>query len=174
MFRATSALFLFALLLQAQQPATPHKAPDLAIQVAEDKFIWLSEYSGKTRLVAVFMTTCPHCQYTTGILNKLQKEYAARGVQVLATAIEAMSSLHVADFKKQFQTQYPVGYNDQKYVAKFLGLPENDPMFVPQLVFVDKNGMVRAQFTGESPAMEKDVQEKNLRETLDKILKETK
>ena len=47
-------------------------------------------------------------------------------------------------------------------------------MFVPQLVFVDKNGMVRAQFTGESPAMEKDVQEKNLRETLDKILKETK
>ena len=71
----------------------------------------------------MFMTTCPHCQYTTGILNKLQKEYAARGVQVLATAIEAMSSLHVADFKKQFQTQYPVGYNDQKYVAKFLGLP---------------------------------------------------
>ncbi len=174
MFRATCALFLFALILPAQPLAAPRKAPDLAIQVGEDKFTWLSEYSGKTRVVAVFMTTCPHCQFTTGILNKLQKEYAARGVQVLATAIEAMSSLHVADFKKQFQTQFPVGYNDQKYVAKFLGLPENDPMFVPQLVFVDKNGMIRAQFTGDSSAMEKEVQEKSLRETLEKILKETK
>ncbi len=174
MFRATIALLLFALVLPAQQAPIPRKAFDLAIQVGEDKFTFLSEYSGKTRIVAVFMTTCPHCQYTTGILNKLQKEYAGRGVQILSTAIEAMSSLHVADFKKQFQTQYPVGYNDQKYVMKFLGLPENDPLFVPQLVFVDKNGMVRAQFTGDSPEMEKTIQEKSLRETLEKILKDPK
>jgi hypothetical protein len=59
-------------------------------------------------------------------------------------------------------------------VAKFLGLPENDPLFVPQLVFVDKAGTIRAQFTGDDPRMEKAVQEKNLRETLDKVLREGK
>ena len=148
----------------------PRKAPDLAIQTGQDKFIWLSQYSGKTVIVAVIMTTCPHCQYTTGVLNKIQKDYAAKGVQVMATAIETMSSLNIDGFKKQFQPAFPVGYNDQKYVMKFLGMPENDPMFVPQLVFVDKGGTIRAQLTGDSPEMEKDAQEKRLRELLDKVL----
>jgi thiol-disulfide isomerase/thioredoxin len=172
MFRALSCLLFAALFAAAQQQQVPRKADNLAIQTGPDKFMWLSEHEGKTRVVAVIMTTCPHCQYTTGILNKLQKEYEARGVQILATAIEAMSSLHVDDFKKQFHPQFPIGYNDQKYVAKFLGLPENDPLFVPELVFVDKSGMIRAQFTGDDPRMEKAVQEKNLRETIEKVLKE--
>ncbi|MCU1325660.1 MAG: Redoxin domain protein [Bryobacterales bacterium] len=163
---------LFLSLLASAQHEVPRKAADLAIQVGLDKFTWLSEHTGKTRVIAVIMTTCPHCQYTTGILNKLQKDYAARGVEILATAIEPMSSLHVADFKKQFQPQFTLGFNDQKYVAKFLGLPENDPLFVPQLVFVDRSGTIRAQFTGDDPRMEKAVQEKNLRETLDKVLRE--
>jgi hypothetical protein len=173
MFRLLAALLLLSLFATAQQPV-PRKAPDLAVQVGEDKFTWLSERAGKTRIVAVIMTTCPHCQYTTGVLNKIQKDYAARGVEILATAIEAMSSLHVDDFKKQFHPQFTLGYNDQKYVAKFLGLPENDPLFVPQLVFVDKAGMIRAQFTGDDPAMEKSIQDKSIRETLEKVLKEGK
>ena len=170
MLRVTIALLLSALAGFAQQAPAPRKAPDLAIQVGQDKFTWLSEYEGRTCIVAVFMTTCPHCQYTTGVLGKIQRDYAAKGVQVLATAIEPMSSLHIADFKKQFQPNFPVGYNDQKYVMKFLGLPENDPMMVPQLVFVDRGGMIRAQLTGDDPSMEKDTQEKNLRALLDKVL----
>lgn len=169
MLRVLTAFFVAALLLSAQAPV-PRKAPELAIQTGPDKFMWLSQEQGKTVIVAVIMTTCPHCQYTTGVLNKIQKDYAAKGVQIMATAIEAMSSLNIDGFKKQFQPAFPVGYNDQKYVNKFLGLPENDPMFVPQIVFVDKTGTIRAQFTGESPEMEKAIQEKKLRETLDKVL----
>jgi len=152
------------------QPPVPRKAPELAIQTGPEKFMWLSQAEGKTVVVAVIMTTCPHCQYTTGILSKIQKDYAAKGVQVMATAIEPMSSLNIDGFKKQFQPTFPVGYNDQKYVMKFLGLPENDPMFVPQLLFVDKGGTIRAHLTGESPEMEKTVQDKKLRELLDKVL----
>ena len=174
MFRPCLGLLFTAILLSAQTPAVPRKAPDLAIQTSQEKFLWLSEYAGKTRLVAVIMTTCPHCQYTTGILNKIQKDYAARGLQIVASAIEPMSSLHVDDFKKQFSPQFPIGYNDQKYVMKFLGLGENDPMFVPQLVLVDKAGTVRAQLTGDDPRMEKETQEKNLRELIEKVLKEGK
>ncbi|HXJ42227.1 MAG TPA: TlpA disulfide reductase family protein [Bryobacteraceae bacterium] len=170
MIRFVTALLLGAMLTPAQQAAVPRKAPDLAIQVGPDKFMWLSEYAGKTCIVAVIMTTCPHCQYTTGVLSGIQKDYAAKGVQVIATAIEPMSSLNIDGFKKQFHPTFPVGYNDQKYVMKFLGLPENDPMFVPQLVFVDRGGTIRAQLTGDDPAMEKAAQDKRLRETLDKIL----
>jgi peroxiredoxin len=151
-------------------PKVPRQAPNFAIQTGPGKFTWLSEYNGKTRILAFILTTCPHCQFTTGILNKLQTEYASKGVQILATAIEPMSALHLPDFEKKFQPKFLLGYNDQGYVAKFLGLPENDPMFVPHLVFIDKTGVIREEFEGEDQRLMEDVQEKNLREALEKTL----
>jgi thiol-disulfide isomerase/thioredoxin len=149
----------------------PRKATDFAIQTGQDKYIWLNEYAGKTVIVAVILTTCPHCQFTTGILNQIQKDYASRGVQVIATAIEPMSSLHIPDFVKKLGVIFPVGYDEQNYAGKFLGKEENEPMLMPQLVFIDGKGMIRAQFSGEDPALANGIQEATLRGKLDEILK---
>jgi hypothetical protein len=154
------------------KPQVPRKAENIGIQIAPEKYLWLSEYSGKTCIVACILTTCPHCQFTTGVLNRIAKDYAGKDVQVLATAVEPMSSLNIPDFKKTFMPAFPVGYNEQSYVAKFLGLPPNDPLFFPQVVFVDRNGIVRAQLTGDDAVMNKDIQEKSLREILEKTIKD--
>jgi hypothetical protein len=172
MKRALLFLAVLSCCAFAQEPQVPRKATELAIQTAPDKYLWLSQYSGKTCIVAFILTSCPHCQFTTGILNRLQKDYAARNVQVLATAIEPMSSLHLADFQKAFMPAFPVGYNDQSYIAKFLGRGPNDPMMMPQLAFVDRNGIIRAQYAGDDPALSKDIQEKSLREALERTIKE--
>ena len=164
-------LAVFALVLPAQEPKVPRPATDIGIQTGPEKYIWLSEYKGKTCIVAFILTTCPHCQFTTGILNRIQKDYAARGVQVLASAIEPMSSLHIPDFQKKFSPAFPVGYNEQNYVAKFLALPENAPLFVPQIVMVDTKGIIRVQYDPDSPRLANDVQEKTLREDLDATIK---
>jgi thiol-disulfide isomerase/thioredoxin len=158
--------------ISGQEPAVPRRASDIGIQIGTDKYLWLSENNGKTCVVAFILTTCPHCQFTIGLLNKIQKDYADKGVQVMASAIEPMSSLHISDFKRQFQPQFPIGYNEQSYIQKFLGRPDNDPMFMPQLAFVDRNGIIRAQYAGDDPALGKDIQEKSLREALEKTLKE--
>ncbi len=174
MIRVLSALLLAGTVLFAQTgaptPKIPRPASNFAIQTAPEKYTWLSEFQGKTCLLAFIETTCPHCQFTTGILNKIQTEYAAKGVTVIASAIEPMSSLHIPAFQKQFQPKFPVGYNELGYVAKFLGLPENDPFFVPQIVIIDKSGVIRAHLTGDSPEMIQDSQEKNLKALLDKVL----
>jgi thiol-disulfide isomerase/thioredoxin len=162
--------FLISVCL-ASAADVPRKATDFAIQTGQDKYTWLNEYAGKTVIVAVILTTCPHCQFTTGILNKIQKDYAGRGVQVIATAIEPMSSLHIPDFVKQLGVTFPVGYNEQNYAGKFLGKEENEPMLMPQLVFIDGKGMIRAQFSGEDPALANGIQEATLRGKLDEILK---
>jgi len=169
----TALLFLaiFGICAVAQQPQVPRKATDLAIQTAPDQYIWLSQYAGKTCVVAFILTGCTHCQFTTGVLNRIQKDYANRNVQILATAIEPMSSLHIPDFQKTFSPAFPVGYNDQAYVAKFLGRGPNDPMMMPQLAFVDRNGIIQAQYAGDDPALSKDIQEKSLRDALDKTIK---
>jgi hypothetical protein len=169
-------LFFLALAAFAQAPAqvpkVPRQAENIGIQTGPEKYLWLSDYAGKTCIVAVIMTTCTHCQFTTGILNRIQKDYADKGVQIVASAIEPMSSLNIPDFRKKFMPAFPVGYNDQNYLAKFLDRAPNEPMFVPQLVFIDRNGMVRVQFSGDEPGLDKEIQEKTLREALEKTLKE--
>ena len=174
MIRVLSVLVFASTALFAQTaastPKIPRPAGNFAIQTAPEKYTWLSEFQGKTCLLAIIETTCPHCQFTTGILNKIQSEYAAKGVTVIASAIEPMSSLHIPNFRMQFQPKFTVGYNEEPYVAKFLGLPENAPFFVPQIVIIDKAGVIRAHLTGDSPEMVQDSQEKNMRALLDKVL----
>ena len=164
-------LALATLSLNAQESRIPRKAFDIGIQIGTEKYLWLSEQAGKTCVLAFILTTCPHCQFTVGLLNKIQKDYAEKGVVVMASAVEPMSSLHIPDFQKLFKPQFTVGYNDQSYVQKFLGRPDNDPMFMPQLVFVDRNGMIQAQYAGDDPALSNDIQEKSLRDAVENTLK---
>ncbi len=163
-------LVLAALSLMGQEPQVPRKATDIGIQVGPEKYLWLSQYRGKTCILAFILTTCPHCQFTTGILNKIQKDYAGKGIEILASAIEPMSSLNIPEFRKKFQPAFPVGYNEQSYVAMFLGYPANDPLLMPQIVIVDKSGMIRFQFSGDNPGFKTEVQEKTLRDALDKTI----
>lgn len=156
----------------AAEPVVPRKAPPLGIQMGPEKYTWLSEYSGRTCVVAFILTTCSHCQFTTGVLNRIQKDYTAQGVQIIASAIEPMSSLNIPDFRKKFTPEFPVGYNEQEYAAKFLGYAETDPMIVPQIVIVDKAGMIRAQIGGDAKEMLAETQEKNLRAALDQVLRQ--
>src|ERR1700730_14969128 len=109
-------LAISGLSISGQEPAVPRKASDIGIQIGTDKYLWLSENSGKTCIVAFILTTCPHCQFTVGLLNKIQKDYADKGVQVMASAIEPMASLHIPDFRSKLQVQFPIGYNEQSYV----------------------------------------------------------
>lgn len=165
--RIAALIVASALLLGAA--GLPRKAGDFAIQTGPDKYTWLNQYQGKTLLVAFILTYCQHCQKTTGILNAIQKDYAAKGVQVLGSAIEDMASLHLGDFDKQFHPAFPVGYDDRRYLMKFLGLPVDDNLMMPTLVFIDKNGMIRTIVQGDDPVFTGD-QDKNLRQILDKTI----
>jgi len=151
-------------------PQLPRKAMPFGIQTGPDKYIWLSDYEGKTCVLAFILTTCPHCQFTTGILNKLHGEFESKGVQFIESAAEPMAGLHIADFQAKFHPAFPVGYDDQRYIAKFLGLPEDSPMLFPTIAMIDKHGMIRVQLSGDDKSMEKDIQEKSLREAIEKTM----
>jgi len=172
-------LFALTLLLTAALPAAdlpsaavPRPAPDFAVQTGPDKYIWVADYSGKTLVLAFILTDCSHCQFTTGLLKGIQKDYAAKGVEVLESAIETMSALHIPDFVKKMGVTFPVGYNEQKYAAKFLGLPETEPLLMPQIVFIDRKGVIRRQFAGDNPGLANAIQDTTLRAALDETLKQ--
>ena len=58
MKRAILALSLLWLTAMAQEPRVPRQADDIGIQIGPEKYLWLSQYRGKTCVMAFILTTC--------------------------------------------------------------------------------------------------------------------
>jgi len=150
----------------------PRPSPDFAVYLNDGTQIHLNQYQGKVVVMAFILTTCPHCQFTCGVLTKLQKEYGPAGLQVIASAIEDMSKLNLPDFIRNFQPAYPVGYNLREGVQDYLQHPVIYRLLMPQVAIIDRKGTIRAQYAGDDKFFEKADQEKNFRAVLEPLLKE--
>jgi cytochrome oxidase Cu insertion factor (SCO1/SenC/PrrC family) len=163
--------FLLCMAVTAPAAPLPRPSPDFAIHLSPSEQVSPTQYKGKVVVLAFILTTCSHCQHTTGILSGLQREYGPRGLQVLAAAFNPMANMLVPDFIKQFQPAFPVGYTERLDVLGYLDHSEILQMYVPVLVFIDRNGMIRHQYLGDDPFQQN--QEKNLRGTIEALLKES-
>lgn len=146
----------------------PRKAPEFVFHMVGGPEQLLSSYKGKPIALAFMYTTCIHCQKVAGTLTKVQEEYKAKGVQVLGAVFDKGADSRAVEFHQKFAPNFPVGYSDSRSVLEFLGLPPDDPYFVPILVFIDKRGMIRSQYIGDETFLGQ--QEKNIRLELDKML----
>jgi thiol-disulfide isomerase/thioredoxin len=162
-----AAAALVSALLPAARPAElPRKAPDYAINLPGGKTLPLSQYKGHAVVMAFILTTCPHCQRTIGFLIKDQNEYGPRGLQVLASAIDQGAEMALPLFLRNFQPTFPVGYNTPDSAGAFMQ-PSKMPM-MPLLAFIDRQGIIRAQYEGEDPFFN-DL-EQNLRKEIESLL----
>ncbi len=150
--RMMKSLLAFVLAAGAAFSAQiPRPAPELAIHMPDGSQKLLSSYRGKTVVLAFVFTTCPHCQRMMGTLGGIQNEYAAKGVQVLASAFNDNSDHEIAGFAATYVNGFPAGWDNKLTVLQFLQHP-NDPQhpyFVPILVFIDKRGIIRQQVIGD-------------------------
>ena len=162
------ALSLTSLLAHAQQ--IPRPAGEFAISMTNGAQTLLSQYAGKVVVLAFISTTCPHCQHTTQLLSAMQREYASRGVQMLAAAFNPDAPVLVPNFIQQFQPTFPVGYATRDAVLEYEQASLAKPNYVPDLIFIDRHRVIREQHMGDEPFFQD--QEKNIRGVLDMLLKE--
>jgi peroxiredoxin len=120
-------------------------SPEFAIRFNNGSQKLLSSYRGKVVLLEFLHTTCPHCQHASQVFSQLYTEYGDKGFQPLGVAWNDMASLLVPDFIKDFKVSYPVGYAPREEVLTYLGFSEADRTVVPQLVWIDRKGVVRSQ-----------------------------
>jgi len=136
------ALAILPLLIQGSQ--VPRKAADLSFRTTEGQIEKLSSYRGKVIALEFILTTCPHCQAAAKVMTQLQNELGPRGFQAIDIAVNQDADKLVADFKRDFQVGFPVGYTDALTALKFLDVPAQRLLF-PQLVLIDRQGTVRYQ-----------------------------
>jgi peroxiredoxin len=144
MFATIGLLFSLAVAAVAQ-PALPRKAPEFTIEEPSGQKILLSSFKGKIVVLEFLYTTCPHCQHESQELTKMFREFGPKGVQMLGIAFNDNAAVLVDGFKQQFNVGYPVGFGKPDDVLGFLGFSMMDRYVVPQLVVIDRKGMIRAQ-----------------------------
>jgi thiol-disulfide isomerase/thioredoxin len=128
-------------------------SPPLQLQQLHGAAIDINQYKGKVVALAFIDTTCPHCQHLTMLLNDISKQYLNKPVQFAACAFNDGAQLALPKFIEQFQPKFPVGYCTRDVVIKYLSYPVLQPLYVPHMVFLDKRGVVRGDYVGESDFM---------------------
>lgn len=167
---ATLTAFLAIGVSAADLPPVLRKAPELTIVEPSGKSTLLSSYKGKVCVIEFLYTTCSHCQAASQVFTKLYKELGPQGFQPIGVGFNDNAKLLVDGFVKQFQVPYPVGYTTSDTVLSYMGFSIMDRYMVPQVVLIDRKGMIRAQ---SPPGGDVNLQtEDSLRKLIEGLLKE--
>jgi cytochrome oxidase Cu insertion factor (SCO1/SenC/PrrC family) len=172
-----SILLASTLALQAAAPV-PRQSKEFTIMLPSGKQSLLSSYRGKVVMTAFMFTTCPHCQALSKVITKLQNELGPKGFQAVGVAFNeevntpnpAVNAQVTGNFVSQFQVGFPVGYAPRESVLSYLGISVVEGWSVPQVVIIDRKGVIRAQSASRGTA---DLQtESYLRKYLGELLSE--
>ena len=134
--------FLLALTIFLQAVA-PQSAPALSLKDIKGRTIRLSDYKGKVVLVNFWATWCAPCLAEMPELEKLQREYKKRGLQIVGVSHPTDKALDVIKTIKRLRVSYPILLGDEKALSLF---KVSD--ILPVTVIIDRAGKVRGRILG--------------------------
>jgi hypothetical protein len=169
----TVALLLTGLLTALTAPAAnvPRPSPELTMERGEEPPLQLNKFRGKIVALAFSYTTCEHCQALTRALKAIQKDYAARNVQIVECAFEEGVNLNYPMFLKTLEPNFATGYTTAVAVKKYLQWNDKTDgiLRIPYMIFIDARGIIRGDFSGKDGFFGD--ADKRIRAELDKMTK---
>ncbi|HJQ23420.1 MAG TPA: TlpA disulfide reductase family protein [Blastocatellia bacterium] len=121
----------------------PSPAPAFESQAINGRTVRLDDFKGKVVLLNFWATWCAPCRAEMPDLVKLQREYAARGLQVIGVAVPKYTRAAVRRAARRLKLNYPVVYGSRELVARY-GASD----VLPTTVVVDREGKMRARILG--------------------------
>lgn len=128
----------------------PRLVLDAENKAASGGPIKLSDYSGKVLLVNLWATWCGPCRSETPALVKLHKEFQSRGVELIGLSTEnpAASAQQVADFVREYDVDYQIGWATPEVAQTLMqGRPS-----IPQSFIIARDGRIIKRFIGFNPS----------------------
>jgi peroxiredoxin len=162
---------LFPISLLAQGGFKPRPATEIRFTSQKGEQIRLSQYKGKVVAVEFLLTTCPSCMEAAKLLSRLQTELGPRGFQAIGLAIDPGAGARLPDFVKNHAVVFPVGVYPDPEARKFMQVSLMNRLLMPQLMFVDRKGMIRDHKGADDAAFFSN-EEKNVRALVNRLLAE--
>lgn len=124
----------------------PREAPALTVTDVTGQEQDLSQFKGDVMVVEFMLTRCSGCLKTAMILDKLYGEMGKRGLAPVSVVFDKeITAPVVSDLAKVLKLKYPVGYTTSAEVDRFLARAEPERFQLPQVVVIDRAGVIRAQ-----------------------------
>jgi peroxiredoxin len=137
------------------------RAPEFSLPALQGSTVALSSMRGKVVLIDFWAQWCEPCKKELPQLDKLAKEYAGKGVVIVAVNIDKQRD-NAARMVKQLGVSLPVLLDPAGSVAGTYDLPKMPTSFV-----VDKKGIIR--YVNEGFDGPKDVE--RFKQELDELTK---
>ena len=148
----------------------PRPAPSqYVIDFEGGKQARLADYRGKIVVLEFLLTYCGHCQAVSRTLQRLNGRYAARGVQIIGAATNDSTGKLLPGFRATTGAAFPLGFVSTPSARAFLMLPDTNPMMMPQVVFIDRQGIIVSQHAGTDDLF-KDGSEQRIQMKLEELL----
>ncbi len=120
-------------------------APDFTLKDVNGHAVTLSSLRGHPVIINFWASYCQPCQDEMPLLNSFYQQHQAEGLVILGiNEGEPMST--IKDYAGRYQIAYQV-LSDPSYA--FNSDSSYDPSPLPRSYFIDKQGIVRAVFTGQ-------------------------
>ncbi len=168
-----SLAFLAALASVAAAAAVPRQSPEFLIAQPGGATIALSSLKGQVVVMEFMFLRSEHCLRVARMLNELHREPGLKGFQPIAVVFDPP---HVRDGGGQLSPlagslTFPLAYMSKDSVDNYLGRARNEILNIPQVVVIDRAGIIRAVSGGRGgdPALE---DESSLRKLIDALLRE--
>jgi peroxiredoxin len=148
----------------------PRQAPEITILDRLGQETALSSLKGQVVVIEFFLIRCAGCLRMAQTINKLHGEMAGRGFRPIGIVFDdGVSEPVVRDLVQLLKLNYTVGFATADEVDRYLGREITERLQVPQVVVIDRAGVIRAQSrpTGEANLTDETYLRNLVRELLD-------
>lgn len=135
------------------------EAPDFELTLLDGDVFRLSEQRGKVVLVDFWATWCPPCVESLPFLQEMYEDMGGEDVVFIGVSVDrAGMEDRVRNMLDRFGIEYLIGINGDGDIAMEYGA-----VSIPTMVLIDRDGVVRQQKVGFSPAGMEELKEELLR-----------
>jgi len=120
------------------------KAPGFALTDLSGQSLTLAHFQGKVVLLNFWATWCAPCQLEMPVFAEWQRKYGPRGLQVIGISMDDKAG-PARSLAARLKLNYPVAMGDERLGARYGGV-----LGLPLTLLIDRNGIVRARFQGET------------------------
>jgi peroxiredoxin len=175
--KSSLAGVVLLILTAAVSAATmPRQSPEFTLSPPGGDTLLLSSFKGKVVVIEFLFIRSEHCLRVAQMLNSLQRELSPRGFQPVGVVFDPPNGAgdggrSITAMVSYLKLSYPVAYASKDDVDSYLDRARNEILNIPQVVVIDRKGMIRAVSGGRGadPRLE---DEGALRTLLDGLLKE--
>ncbi|HUB05394.1 MAG TPA: TlpA disulfide reductase family protein [Myxococcales bacterium] len=144
------ALLLLPLVACAHAPLAPTFDPyELVLPDLDGQAVSLASYRGRVVVLNFFATWCFPCLGQIPLLEALQEEHGADGLQVIGVGLDREAELVLRPFKDFYKLPYPLLVGADRFADA--GLPFAPIHTLPTTFVIGRSGTVLASWEGVLP-----------------------